>query len=127
MTKKPKPDSPETITPQAPQATAPEPAADDDRFLARVKRIKQNGDEDDIELDLNDWRALAKAIDANYIEHVRLPDGRHMYVDEEGLLRERKQNAKATYLRGGGYIAGDVLIFDDETHKRYEHWCSLRD
>lgn len=63
-----------------------------------------------IEVDVNDWRALAKAIGSEYIERVRIPvPDAAMIVDEEGLFTEKPTNWAAFGLYPG-VIVGDVLI-----------------
>lgn len=58
-----------------------------------------------------------QAIVDGYIEIVWLPNEKIMVINEDGKLRELKENAKATdiYLNAFGYpdvIVGDVLICD---------------
>ena len=47
-----------------------------------------------------------------YFEHVVLPDGRHMFVDEDGKHKGKPVNVKATNLYMPTYdiIVGDALI-----------------
>ena len=57
-----------------------------------------------------DFRSMAQAIGAEYVEHVRTPlPGVAMLVDEEGLLRGRDESPVAGILYPGR-IVGDVLV-----------------
>lgn len=57
------------------------------------------------------WQAMAEAIGAEYIEHVRTPyAGVAMLVDEEGRLTERPVNQRVSEVLYPDSIAGDVLV-----------------
>lgn len=63
-----------------------------------------------VTVDSGDYRSMAAAIGAEYVEHVRTPlPGVAMLVDEEGLLRGREQSPVAGVLYPG-VIVGDVLV-----------------
>ena len=66
----------------------------------------------------HDHRALAAAIGADWIEHVRTPIPRlAMIVDEEGHVTGRPLNKRVSGVLYPGAICGDVLIAS-ETHSR---------
>ena len=70
----------------------------------------------DVAYDGTDYRAVAEAIGASWVEHVRtvLPDVA-LIVDEEGLLDGRWFNALASrlYSHFASRIVGDVLVFSE--------------
>lgn len=61
---------------------------------------------------MDDWRTLAEAIGAEWIEHVRswAGHGLALVVDETGLLTDRPINTRVTGVLYPGAIAGDVLV-----------------
>jgi hypothetical protein len=75
--------------------------------------IPVNGDEAyEVVVDGEDFRSLAAAIDAEYIELVRIADRAHyLVVDETGLLTNRPVNPRASRLYPGPTgIRGDALL-----------------
>ena len=51
-----------------------------------------------------------------YVQHVRLPDGRHLFCDEDGIMHRKPTNEKATALWYPAHqvVVGDVLILTAE-------------
>jgi hypothetical protein len=58
-----------------------------------------------------------------YFEHVPLPDGRHMFMDEDGKRKGKPRNDKASLLFYPGYdtIVGDVLILTADEFYRLDN------
>jgi hypothetical protein len=56
-----------------------------------------------------------------YVQHVQLPDGRHIFVDEDGKMKRKPLNAKATALfyPGWDHIVGDVLVLTEAEFARF--------
>jgi hypothetical protein len=84
--------------------------------------IRTDGSEED--LDLSDGDRLKKLQTAvgGYIEQLWLGDGKRMIVDEEGILKGKDVNPRATeivgenapeYLWKGFMIVGDVVLCDN--------------
>lgn len=66
----------------------------------------------------NDFRGMAAAIGAEYIERVRVGPEEALLVDEEGLLTDKPLNVRASVLYGtrrhGQPIMGDALFGIEE-------------
>lgn len=90
----------------------------------------------------DDWRGMAAAIGAQYIERVRVAENIAMAVDEEGLMDARKKfNPRASLLYGtprhGSPIMGDALFgiegmategvewIDADEHELHFHFNAL--
>lgn len=54
---------------------------------------------------------MKSAIGGGYVELVQLPDGRMMFVDEDGLMKQLKPNMQASVLCGRP-IVGKALVCD---------------
>lgn len=69
----------------------------------------------EVDVDLNDFRAVAKAIGSEYIEGVRIMDPDHyLFVDETGRVTGKPLNGRASLLYRGGPLCGDVLLTGGE-------------
>lgn len=55
---------------------------------------------------------IQAAIGGGYVEMVRLPDGRMMFVDEDGLMKRLVPNMQASVLCGRP-IVGKALVCDE--------------
>jgi hypothetical protein len=93
--------------------------------------IPVNGDEVyEVVVDGEDFRSLASAIDAEYIELVRIPDRAHyLVVDETGLLTNQPVNPRASRLYPGPTgIRGDALLVgwdDSAAHREIGDVCLM--
>ena len=68
----------------------------------------------DVAYDGTDYRAVAEAIGATWVEYVNTPaPGVAMIVDEEGRDDDRPVNRFASWRLYPGLIAGDVLVFSE--------------
>lgn len=78
----------------------------------RALRIPARGAITLVDLPAGGYQAMARAIDADYIEHVRTPlPGIAMLVDEEGALKARPEvNIAVSGVLYRGRVFGDVLI-----------------
>jgi hypothetical protein len=54
-----------------------------------------------------------------FVEPVRLPDGRMMLVDEDGISKNSEVNMVASHL-AGGRILGDVIVYSVDEWKEME-------
>jgi len=81
--------------------------------------IKADGTERDVSgrLTLDAMQALV----GGHVQHVTAPDGRHLFVDEDGKLKHKAVNHKATELFYPAYdtIVGDVLVLTPEEFAEY--------
>lgn len=74
----------------------------------------------EVEFDVNDFDAIARAIGAEYVEFVALADRHHrMVVDETGRLKGLPINERATYLYPAP-IVGPALIVGWDTDVDYD-------
>lgn len=77
----------------------------------RALRIPARGAITLIDLPAGGYQAMARAINADYIEHVRTPlPGIAMLIDEEGALKHDREVNIAAVALYPGRIFGDVLI-----------------
>lgn len=84
--------------------------------------IRTDGSEEGLILSDGDRLKKLQTAVGGYIEQIRLGDGQLMYVDEEGLLKGKPENFRATeiikennpgILWGGNRIVGDVVLCDN--------------
>lgn len=68
----------------------------------------------DLAYDGTDYRAVAEAIGATWVEYVNTHVlGVALIVDEEGFLVDRPANRFVSWRLYPGLIAGDVLVFSE--------------
>lgn len=71
------------------------------------------------ELTNTSLKSLQKAV-GGYIEIHRIDSNRQMVMDEEGKLKDKPINERATVImspRGIGYIVGDVVVMEGQKWK----------
>jgi hypothetical protein len=77
--------------------------------------IKTDGQQ--VEVRPNDGKEFSLAemqhFVGGYIELVRLRDGRRMFIDEEGKLKQKPVNVIATAMYVRDIIVGDALVVED--------------
>jgi len=83
-----------------------------------AKLIKVDGTEEELDVSQFQLADYQKAV-GGYIEVVWLNNGDLMIVDEEGKLKDKEMNVKASVLYGSSYdvIVGDVIVC---TRKEFE-------
>jgi len=82
----------------------------------KVLRIRTNGVVEEIEIE-NSLDGMQKAV-GGMIEFIPMTDEVHAYIDEEGKLKGKETNAKATWaccrfnvgLQPGDLIVGDMIL-----------------